>query len=51
MSLLPWIRSFGTIAKVRESEQHNLSQKIQKEYEELLKIYGEIWFGGVYGVI
>ena len=42
MTLLPWIRSFGTIAKVRESDQHNLRKKLQDEYEELLKLYGEI---------
>lgn len=42
MTLLPWIRSFGTIAKVRESKRHNLSKKLQDEYEELLRLYGEI---------
>ena len=42
MTLLPWIRSFGTIAKVRESDNHNLRKKLQDEYEELLKLYGEI---------
>lgn len=42
MTLLPWIRSFGTIAKVRKSDNHNLRKKLQDEYEELLKLYGEI---------
>ena len=41
MTLLPWIRSFGTIAKV-ENDNHNLRKKLQDEYEELLKLYGEI---------
>ena len=42
MTFLPWIRSFGTIAKVRENDNHNLRKKLQDEYEELLKLYGEI---------
>lgn len=40
MSILPWIRSFGTVAKVRPSENHSLDKKIRQEYKELLEKYG-----------
>lgn len=40
MSILPWIRSFGTIAKVRPSDNHSLDKKIRQEFEELLAKYG-----------
>lgn len=40
MSILPWIRSFGTVAKVRPSDNHSLDKKIRQEYEELLEKYG-----------
>ena len=40
MSILPWIRSFGTVAKVRPSNNHSLDKKIRLEYEELLEKYG-----------
>lgn len=40
MTILPWIRTFGTVAKVRPSNNHSLDKKIRQEYEELLKKYG-----------
>lgn len=37
--LIPWIRSFGHVASVRESTQHNLREKLNDEWSELLKHY------------
>lgn len=37
--LIPWIRSFGYVARVRESTQHNLREKLNDEWAELLKHY------------
>ena len=37
--LIPWIRSFGHVASVRENSQHNLREKLNDEWAELLKHY------------
>lgn len=37
--IIPWIRSFGYAASVRESSQHNLREKLNEDWAALLKNY------------
>lgn len=42
IELIPWIRSFGSEAKVRPSTEHNLVEILDKHRKELAKTYGLI---------
>lgn len=42
VELVPWIRSFGHFARVRQSNAHDLPAKILKDLEESLRNYGII---------
>ncbi len=37
--LIPWIRSFGHAASVRASDQHNLREKLSREWKDTLENY------------
>ena len=38
--MIPWIRSFGEVAKVRKSEVHDLSERIKEDWRNLANEYG-----------
>ncbi len=40
IELIPWIRSFGAKARVRESSAHNLNQILHRHRKELAELYG-----------
>lgn len=42
LEMIPWIRSFGEFAKVRRSENHDLAQRIETDWQEVLSAYGII---------
>lgn len=42
LEMIPWIRSFGEYAKVRRSEKHDLADRIEADWKEVLIEYGVI---------
>lgn len=39
--LIPWIRSFGKYAKVRPSKEHNLTERLEKNYDDMILAYND----------
>jgi hypothetical protein len=40
--LIPWVRSFGEHVRVMESNSHDLALLIKQDWEDMVKLYGDI---------